>query len=301
MTSIGFSTNLGGKIFMKELNSCKAAMQACIEKKYFAVAHLYKDEKAMAMHIHDCYEIYYSISGGKQFLINNKLYPIEPGDIFLINQYESHYLTQIDQTVHERIVISVYPEFIQKLSTPDTDLNFCFKYRPAAFSHRIQLNSEQQKRFLYFINKLLTTNDYGSDLIEKSVFMELFVMLNSICLAKEEKPVADVSVTYHSQVDEILSFINNHINQPISLTDLSTTFFISESYICRIFKATTGTTINKYIIARRIAIAKSFLAEGISVTEVCDRCGFNDYSNFLKSFTKSVGISPKKYAQLCNQ
>ena len=37
----------------------------------FAFAHLYNDEKAMDMHIHDCYEIYYSISGGKQFLIDN--------------------------------------------------------------------------------------------------------------------------------------------------------------------------------------------------------------------------------------
>ena len=62
---------------MKELNSCKEAMAKSIESKYFAIAHLYKDEKAMEMHIHDCYEVYFSISGGKQFLIDNKVYDIE--------------------------------------------------------------------------------------------------------------------------------------------------------------------------------------------------------------------------------
>ena len=36
---------------------------------------------------------------------------------------------------------------------------------------------------------------------------------------------------------------------------------------------------------------------GYSVTEACEMCGFNDYSNYLKAFTKAVGISPKKYAQ----
>lgn len=286
---------------MKELNSCKTAMQTCIDNRYFAVAHLYKDEKAMAMHIHDCYEVYYSISGGKQFLIGNKLYPIEPGDIFLINQYESHYLTQIDQAVHERIVISIYPEFMQQMSSAATNLDYCFQHRPDHFSHRLHLTSDQQKRFLYYINKLLTSNDYGCDLIEKSVFAELFVMINGICISRETRPAEENISLYHSQVDDILSYINNHIGQPLSLTELAAKFFISESYICRIFKSTTGTTVNKYITARRISIAKSFLAEGVSVTDVCVRCGFNDYSNFLKSFTKSVGISPKKYAQLCNQ
>ncbi len=285
---------------MKESNSCKEAMQTCIEDKYFAVAHLYKDEKPMAMHIHDCYEVYYSISGGKQFLIDNKLYPIEPGDLFVINQYESHHITQLDSKVHERIVLSIHPDFIRRLSSAATALDYCFCKRPENFSHRIHLNNEQQKRFLYFINKLITSNDYGHDLIETSVFTELFVMINGICISHEKKPADEPAVTYNAQVDEILSYINNHIHQPLSIADLAAHFFISESYICRIFKSTTGTTINKYITARRISIAKSLLAEGIGVTEVCEACGFNDYSNFLKAFSKSVGISPKKYAQVCN-
>ena len=286
---------------MEELNSCKTAIEQCARTKSFAIAHLYKEEKAMDMHIHDCYEVYYSISGGKQFLIDNKLYPIEPGNLFVINQYESHYLAQIDQAVHERIVLSIHPEFIKQMSTEQTDLEYCFKSRPSSFSHKLQLTKEQQKRFLFFINKLTTSNDYGSDLIERAVFSELFIMINSICRAREQKPAEETSNTYNAQVDDILSYINNNINQPISIADLASRFFISESYICRIFKSTTGTTINKYITARRISIAKSLLAEGIGVTEVCERCGFNDYSNFLKSFSKSVGISPKKYAQICNQ
>ena len=55
---------------MKECISCKESMRQCMDTHTFAFAHLYNDEKAMDMHIHDCYEIYYSISGGKQFLID---------------------------------------------------------------------------------------------------------------------------------------------------------------------------------------------------------------------------------------
>ena len=284
---------------MKELNSCKEAMAESIEKKYFSIAHLYKDEKAMAMHIHDCYEVYYSISGGKQFLIDNKVYDIAPGDIFLISQYDSHYLTQIDQELHERIVIMIDPEFMRSVSSEETNLNECFENRGEDFSHKISLNQEQQKRFLYFINKILSSNGYGHDLLEKTTFIEMFLMINKILLDKEGGKDTEEIATYNEQVDAILSYLNSNIQNPVSIGDLAKHFYISESYICRIFKSATGTTINKYMTARRISIAKSLLAEGKGVSEVCEECGFSDYSNFLKAFTKSVGISPKKYSQNC--
>ncbi|MBQ6587752.1 MAG: helix-turn-helix domain-containing protein [Butyrivibrio sp.] len=286
---------------MKELNSCKEAMAQSIENKYFAVAHLYKDEKAMEMHIHDCYEVYFSISGGKQFLIDNKVYDIEPGDLFLINQYDSHYLTQIDKELHERIVIMIDPEYMRSISSEETNLDACFQDRGEKFSHKLNLSQEQQGRFLYFINKIITSNGYGHDLLERATFTELFVMINQIINDKKNNKATEKTATYNEQVDAILSYLNNNIQYPISIGDLAKHFYISESYICRIFKAATGTTINKYMTARRISIAKSLLAEGTGVSEVCDKCGFSDYSNFLKAFTKSVGISPKKYSQYCNK
>ena len=77
---------------------------------------------------------------------------------------------------------------------------------------------------------------------------------------------------------------------------LASHFYLSSSYLCRIFKDSTGTTINQYITAKRISRAKVLLAEGHPVAETGSLCGFGDYSNFLKSFTRAVGVSPKKYA-----
>ena len=252
----------------------------------------------MEMHIHDCYEIYYSVSGGKQFLIDNRFYDIQPGDIFFINQYESHYLSQIDQAVLERFVIAVHPDFLTSLSSEKTDLNLCFHFRSDELSHKLHLTEEEQNRFRYFVHKLNGLTGFGSDLEDKAVFTELMVFLNRIFYQRtESRRELEEVPSYHTQVDEILTFINQNIGSPLSIEDLSGHFFLSSSYLCRIFKAATGTTINKYITAKRITVAKSLLSSGYSVTETCERCGFNDYSNFLKAFTKAVGISPKKYAQ----
>ena len=251
----------------------------------------------MNMHIHDCFEMYYSISGGKQFLIDNRFYDINPGDLFIINQFESHCLTQINNMVHERIIICIHPDYLKEISTAKTDLSYCFTERNQVFNHRISLNKEQQHRFLYFIGKITTSNKFGSDIIEQVAFMEMMVMVNSLFLNNHSAGVADSNFQYNQQVQEILSYINQHITEAITVEQLAEQFYLSTSYICRIFKATTGTTINKYINARRITIAKSLLSMDLGVSEVCEKCGFNDYSNFLKAFTKAVGISPKKYAQ----
>ncbi|HHU73072.1 MAG TPA: AraC family transcriptional regulator [Clostridiales bacterium] len=285
---------------MKEYNSCKSTIRECISKKYFAIAHLYNEETTMDMHIHDCYEMYYSISGGKQFLIDNKFYDIHPGDLFVINQYESHYLSKIDQPKLDRIVISIHPDFMKSVSTDKTKLSTCFTDRSGNYSHKISLNKEQQNRFMYYINKILAANDYGSDVIERATFAELMVMVNGIYLSNQNNLLTQENYQYNQQVDKILEYINQHIQEDISIKRLTEEFYLSDSYICRIFKAATGTTINKYINARRISIAKSLLAGGFNVMEVCEMSGFNDYSNFLKAFTKAVGISPKKYAKYSN-
>ena len=112
---------------------------------------------------------------------------------------------------------------------------------------------------------------------------------------------AEAPAFRHGQIDEILSYINQHLTEELTIAALAENFFISVSYLCRIFKESTGTTINKYITARRITLAKSLLSEGYSVSDTCQRCGFQDYSNFLKAFTKAVGISPKKYSQFSLQ
>ncbi len=280
---------------MKEVFSCNQAHRDCMESQTFAVAHLYKEEAAMDMHIHGCYEVYYSISGGHQFLIDNKLYDIAPGDLFIINQYESHKLTHIDTDMHERIILYFHPSYTKGLSTENVNLDTCFSFHPENFQHRISLDKDMQKRFLYFVDKITSASGFGSEIIEQAACMELLVMLN-ILSDNNSAENAIPTGRFNHQVDEILSYINQNIAQNITIEQLSSHFFMSQSYLCRIFKRATGTTINKYITARRITLAKSLLNNGVSVTEVYERSGFSDYSNFYKAFRKSVGISPKKYA-----
>lgn len=289
---------------MQMYDSCSKAIAFCLEKQTYSMAHLLSSEQTMNMHIHDCCEVYYSISGGKKFLIDNRLYSFEPGDIFFINCNEGHHLLQVESEKHERYVINIHPQFLIKHSSAQTDLSFCFNSIDRPTGHKLSLTSEEQQQFLSLVHKLSSpvSGDYGADLLEHSAFLELMVFLNELFLSRIQSLEKPARLEKHSgRTNDIINYINRNISGELSLSTLSKLFSISPSHLNRIFKADTGTTIQKYITAQRITFAKSLLSSGHPVTEVFSMSGFGDYSNFYKTFTKIVGVSPKKYARISTQ
>jgi AraC-like DNA-binding protein len=103
----------------------------------------------------------------------------------------------------------------------------------------------------------------------------------------------------HSNIPEklipILDYINENLEGDLSLEFLEKRFYINGSYLSRLFKKSTGSTIHEYIIYKRISKAKKLLAEGSSATEAAFMCGFNDFSNFSRLFKRTVGVSLRQY------
>ena len=284
---------------MQFFDSCNKAITSCIESQSYSIAHLLSSEHTMDMHIHDCCEVYYSISGGKKFLINNQLYSFEPGDIFFINCNEGHHLLQVEAEKHERYVINIHPEFITKHSSPQTDLSFCFNGVERPSGHMLSLTPKEQQRFLFLMHKLssLDPADFGADITEHLTFLELMIFFNELFSSRRyslEKPA--VLEKHYKKTNEIITYINQNLSGELNLSILSKQFSVSTSHLNRIFKEETGTTLQKYIVAQRVALAKTLLSDGHTVTEAFSLSGFGDYSNFYKTFTKMVGMSPKNYA-----
>ncbi|WP_024347135.1 helix-turn-helix domain-containing protein [Lacrimispora indolis] len=284
---------------MKVLTSFSDGIDHCMASRSFSIVHLHKDPGVLSMHSHRCHELYFSASGGCTFFIDDKNYRMEPGSLFMINQYEKHQVLQIDSSIsHEKFVIYIDPSYLESISTPQTDLTYCFTHRPKRFSHHLPLNQGQQRRFKYYFNKLAIEGGFGQDVEERAAFAEFMVFLTK--LATETFPGVESKLHrqyYSSKVTDIITYIHHNIDSQLSIGEIAAHFYLSTSYLCRLFKKSTGTTINSYIISCRIELAQRLLSGGYSVNEAYSMCGFNDYSNFFKAFTKKVGISPKKYAQ----
>lgn len=263
----------------------------CSDTQRFTISYLMPEQETLSIHIHDFYEIYYSIAGGKEFFISDSYYEIHPHDVFFIYPNENHHITQMENIRHERINIAIHPKFIEQYSTSQTSLLACFQNSANRVTN---LSVDAQKKFDYLIKKIAKTEGFGKDLLENLYLCEILIMLqkNGREAIVKQTPSND---PIFAMAQAVLHYINTHLEEDLPLERLAKEFFISQSYLCRIFKKYTGITINRYISARRISLAMSLMNEGVRPSDVCSQVGFKNYNNFFKTFVAVVGTSPKNY------
>lgn len=60
-------------------------------------------------------------------------------------------------------------------------------------------------------------------------------------------------------IQDTMMYIEEHLAEEITLSDLSAVFFHNGTYISRCFKGVTGLTISQYILYKRISLAQKYL------------------------------------------
>jgi AraC-like DNA-binding protein/mannose-6-phosphate isomerase-like protein (cupin superfamily) len=250
------------------------------------------------LHHHDFYECYLFISGDVTYIIEGKSYSLLPGDIVLINSKELHQAMINDKDVpYERIVLWLNQTFLSSLCTETTDLKRCFE--DAARENVIRTNVETQQIIKSILGKLLSLEEYsgmGRELLYRAYIVELLITLNNILFFHHDK--INIEIEKSSLIDEIIQYINLHLDEEIKIDDLSGYFFISKFHLLREFKKHSGTTIHKYIIQKKLILAKELILKGIPIIQVYEQCGFGDYSNFFRAFKNEYGVTPKQFYEI---
>lgn len=275
--------------------SCSLAIANACDNASFGIYYSEKRNPDPNIHIHDCCEVFFCISGGKNFLIGGQIYDVQNNDIFIINQYEAHKITYDSVKSFKRYVFQISPEFIHNCSTRDTDLSKCFYPHKHGFDHRIHLSDEKAENLKLRLKLLYKDGGYGDDVIKRSIMTDILVDINRAVL---ERGGEDMVSHSHSAVMLAIDYINKNFGEHITLDSVAKAAYLSVNQICRLFSEHCGTTVAKYITSKRITEAKKLLASGKGVTETAMLCGFGDYSGFIRVFKKSVGITPGKYKSL---
>lgn len=249
-----------------------------------------------AFHRHEGYELYLFLQGNVNCYVEQQCFHMEPGDLLVIHPGQYHRPVMLDQSSYERITLNFQESFLQKLSTGQSDLSTAFHRSSKDNICLIRLSGEQLQRYVSLISKiepLLSSEEFGADLLIQSYLTQLLVYINRI-LRTAGKPTSNIMPKL---IRDLLRYIDLHLSEPITLDTLEREFYLNGTYISRQFKKHTGLTLRNYIPERRISYACTLLSSDLSITEVCHRCGFSDYANFIRTFTKTVGISPGKYAK----
>ncbi|MDD4689679.1 MAG: AraC family transcriptional regulator [Eubacteriales bacterium] len=247
-------------------------------------------------HYHDGYEIYLTMTDNIKLYVNEKIYLANRGSLVVYNHLDMHRVVVPPDVEYERYIINFKPEYINGLSLPDVDLLDCFLNRDVDFCHMIQLNEEQLDHMLGLLSKALTYYNspaYGSSVYSKITLAEILLYINPLFHTVSSPMIASKG---YMHVQPVLKYIHDNINNPISVESITEKFYLSSHHLEFLFKQVTGSSINQYIIYRRILNAKHLLKQGISVSQVSETVGFNSASHFIRTFKKLTGVTPKQYA-----
>ena len=95
-------------------------------------------------------------------------------------------------------------------------------------------------------------------------------------------------------VSNIISYINSNLADIKNMDFTEQNFYFSRSYLNRIFKDSTGSTIWDYVILKRLMSARALIQNGKPALAAASECGFADYSSFYRQYKQQFGTSPAK-------
>ena len=158
----------------------------------------------------------------------------------------------------------------------------------------MHLDMVRMQKYLWMIEEFQQLgNSPGEQIIASSIIHR---MLGSLyCDLKPENHQGTASLQHMDMVGSIIHFIEQNLDQDLSLDRVAQHYNYSPAYISRIFKEITGSSLVRYIIEKRIGCAKQMLYDDMEIMRVAEKVGYRNYSNFYKAFRKAVGCGPEEF------
>lgn len=101
-----------------------------------------------------------------------------------------------------------------------------------------------------------------------------------------------------AKLQQAIAYIQEHLNQGLSLDKIATEVSISAYHFSRLFKQSTGLAPHQYQIRCQVERAKELLQAGeMTIADIATQVGFYDQSHLSRHFKRIVGVSPKVIQQ----
>lgn len=245
-------------------------------------------------HYHDTYEIYYLLAGERSYYINNMIYTLRKGDLIFINKNEIHRTTSKGSARHERILINFEEDYLYSLLS-NFDLSFPFLTERSLLLRPVAHEQGAIEALLF--SMLKEQNEPRTQQVPylQTLLIQLFIEMKRIQEISRE-PIAPESSEKQLKVYEIIDYLHAHYAEKLTLEQLSESFYISCTYLCRLFKQTTGFTIIEYLNYIRIKESQRLLRNtNHKVTTIAEYTGFDSIAHFGRVFKQIVKCSPLQY------
>lgn len=243
-------------------------------------------------HYHPEYELTYIVKGNGYRIVGNTYENYTEGDLVLLGPNLPHTWTgkAVESEPFEAIVIQFSKEFITSFLGFDE-------------SYSIKNLLENSARGIAFE----ATQDLVQaikSLIEKEGMDRILQLISALNQLAQSNYTLITPNTFHTiaskkselRINEVCLFIQNNFNSNITLKQVASQIYLTESNFCKFFKKATGKTFSDYLNEIRINEASRLLLQtDKTISQISFECGFETLSYFNRVFLKKKNQTPSGF------
>ena len=232
-----------------------------------------------SMHSHNIYEIIHVIEGDISYVIEDRKYKVNAGDMIISRPSDYHCIEINSPANYDR----------QSILFDGKELGIDMSILPK----RLDVVRIHEGSITDGIFKKL---DHYAHSFSQNEFFDLLKILTKelVYNLSLSSPYTDTDAISTSSpvLTAALKYIKEHLFEIKDVKEIAQAVFVTESYLFRLFKAHLYQSPKKYIRDKRMLKAQRMLWEGKRPTEVSAICGFVDYATFYRNYIDFFGASP---------
>lgn len=255
----------------------------------------------LQLHWHDNIEIIYLVKGNAVFYIGNEPVQARPGDILFVNSGQFHSGYSIDDTEVLYYAI-VFNKTILSSQSPDP---FHVKYVSpfldghALFPVKIDSEDEAYRFYEESIKSIISEFNQKKSAYELAIKSYLYLITIAVYRNFLEGDNYKQNLESYKQdmsgFKDLLSFIDAHFTEKITLEQAANIVHLSQYHFCKTFKKITGRTFVEFLNLYRVKEAEELLRKtDLSVSTIAEKVGFCNINYFDRTFKQYKKYSPTK-------
>ncbi len=260
-------------------------------KECLLVSYTCEEGYEIEEHFHDWIEFTLVLSGEKRIYVEGQENILSSGDIIMIDYNKVHSslankeTTQITIQLKRGFIEKYVPEFeSNKIVCSSTKITSVYDYY--IYKNIIDI-------FCYLANTFIRNNAIIKADFIGFLYLLIYKLMEECQIDKNTENKFNTDNRY---IQNIISYINSHYNEDISLKMLGEIFYLTPEYISKIFKDELGTGFKEYLINLRLDYAEVLIKKTRkTMLEISDECGFPSNKSFINSFKKRYKKTPMQY------
>lgn len=244
-------------------------------------------------HTHTYCEIFYLKTGNCIYYVNDDMYHLTAGDVFVVTPGASHCTSYEGLVPCDRIVVSCQLSAIGCCFWEQhKDLWECLQR-----SCKVILVKKGQLQMEALLNRMMEENNLPDEFSKEMMQLmtqELLLILRRSGTFVYEKLRSRSK--FDADIEDAIHYIAENYALPISLEEVAGRINLSPTYLSRKFRKVTGVTFKEYLNQIRIKQAiQALLTTDDTITKIAIDCGFSSSNYFKDIFRKTSGISPRAF------